>query len=152
MTHDATASAEHVDHAEHPHVNYQFIFIMLCICTLVSMVLDFVPMSRSVVAVLAMAIAVAKAQFVMRFFMHLKFEGRWKYVLLLPTAILACGLPLALAPDIALHYYRTERPEAVVLNHGDHGSEHATGHGVSHDRHDEHVPAHELKAEDGVGH
>jgi cytochrome c oxidase subunit 4 len=34
----------------------------------------------------------------------------WKYVLLLPTAILALGLPLALAPDIALHYYTPEHP------------------------------------------
>jgi cytochrome c oxidase subunit 4 len=64
------------------------------------------------VAFAVLAVAVAKAQFVMRYFMHLKFEGAWKYVLLLPTAILACGLPLALAPDIGLHYYTPDTPQS----------------------------------------
>ena len=50
--------------------------------------------------VLVLSVATAKALFVMMYFMHLKFEGRWKYVLLSPTVILAIGLPLALLPDI----------------------------------------------------
>lgn len=111
---DHAAYAETVD-PHHPHPSRSFaIFIALCVCTLISVIFDVVPMNRRLVAVLVLAVAVAKAQFVMRYFMHLKFEGRWKYVLLLPTAILACGLPLALAPDIALHYYTTERPQAYV--------------------------------------
>lgn len=101
----------HADHAHHPHVNYLGIFIALCVCTLLSAVFDLVPLNRRLVAALVLAVAVAKAQYVMRFFMHLKFEGRWKYVLLLPTAILACGIPLALAPDIGLHYYTPEIPQ-----------------------------------------
>ena len=63
----------------------------------------------------------------MRYFMHLKFEGLWKYVLLLPTAILACGLPLALAPDIALHYYTPEHSlygaEELPADHSDHAGD-----------------------------
>lgn len=98
-------------HHEHHHVNYMMIFIALCICTALSVVFDVVPMNRRVVAVAVLAVAVAKAQFVMRYFMHLKFEGAWKYVLLLPTAILAVGLPLALAPDIGLHYYTPDVPQ-----------------------------------------
>ena len=47
-----------------------------------------------------MAIAMIKASFVMRFFMHLKFEGRWKYVMLVPTCLLAIVLVAALLPDI----------------------------------------------------
>ncbi|MFV0444551.1 MAG: cytochrome C oxidase subunit IV family protein [Planctomycetaceae bacterium] len=112
MSHEAAAHTEDVHHedghATHPHINYLAIFIALCVCTLLSVVFDMLPASKGVIAVLVLAIAVAKAQFVMRYFMHLKFEGLWKYVLLLPTAILACGLPLALAPDIALHYYTPE--------------------------------------------
>jgi cytochrome c oxidase subunit 4 len=96
------------EHLHHPHVNYLAIFIALCVCTALSVVFDLVPMNHKLVVVLVLAVAVAKAQYVMRYFMHLKFEGLWKYVLLLPTAILACGLPLALAPDIALHYYTPE--------------------------------------------
>ena len=87
------------------------IFIALCVCTAISVVFDVIQLDRRLIAVLVLAVAVAKAQFVMRYFMHLKFEGAWKYVLLLPTAILACGLPLALAPDIGLHYYRPDVPQ-----------------------------------------
>ncbi len=125
MAHDATTqtasqTAAH-DSGGHSHVNYFAIFIALCVCTALSVAFDVVDMKKSVVAVLAMAIAVAKAQFVMRYFMHLKFEGLWKYVLLLPTAILATGLPIALAPDIAMDYYpreasRRDAPSAYGAN------------------------------------
>lgn len=122
MAYEATAHVEH-----QPHVNSLAIFIALCVCTVISVVFDIVPMNRQLVAVLVLAVAVAKAQFVMRYFMHLKFEGRWKYVLLLPTAILACGLPLALAPDIAMHYYTLEETEVMAAESqhagaGDHGA------------------------------
>jgi cytochrome c oxidase subunit IV len=102
----------HHAYAEHaPHVNYLLIFILLCGCTVLSAVFDLLPWNRRLVAVLVLAVAVAKAQYVMRYFMHLKFEGKWKFVLLLPTAILACGVPLALAPDIGLHYYTPVIPQ-----------------------------------------
>ncbi|MFG0331776.1 MAG: cytochrome C oxidase subunit IV family protein [Maioricimonas sp. JB049] len=103
-------SHEHSDHGR-AHPNYMMVFVALCICTVLSVVFDVLPWRRATVAVLVLAVAVAKAQFVMRYFMHLKFEVRWKYVLLLPTAILACGLPLALAPDIGLHYYTVDVPQ-----------------------------------------
>ena len=120
--------ASHDDHA-HPHVNYLAIFIALCVCTVISVIFDLVPLSRRVVAVLVLAVAVAKAQYVMRYFMHLKFEGKWKYVLLLPTAILACGIPLALAPDIGLHYYTPATPQVRVLRPAaDHGHESGDAH------------------------
>ena len=47
----------------------------------------------------------------MAYFMHLKFEGRWKYLLLAPTVSLAMGLPLALLPDIGVHYYTPPAPQ-----------------------------------------
>lgn len=53
----------------------------------------------AIVAVLL--IATVKATLVGMFFMHLKFEGKWKYVLLLPTIILAIVMVCALLPDIA---------------------------------------------------
>lgn len=121
-SHAADAHAEH-----HPHVNYMGIFIALCVCTALSAIFDFLPLNRRTIAVLVLAVAVAKAQYVMRYFMHLKFEGKWKYVLLLPTAILACGIPLALAPDIGLHYYAQTTPQVrhestARGGHGEHAS------------------------------
>ncbi len=116
-------------HPEHHHVNYWAIFLALCVCTALSVAFDIVPLNRRFVAVAVLAVAVAKAQFVMRYFMHLKFERAWKYVLLLPTAILACGLPLALAPDIGLHYYTPAVPQvkAAMLLQAEGGGQHTGG-------------------------
>ena len=43
-------------------------------------------------------LALVKAGLVGWFFMHLKFEGNWVYVLLVPACILATIIVLALAP------------------------------------------------------
>ena len=94
------------------HVNYFFVFIALCVFTGLSVLFDFVEISNyAVLIVCVLAVAVCKALCVMAFFMHLKFEGNWKYVLLAPTTILAIGLPLALLPDIGVHYYTDTAPQ-----------------------------------------
>lgn len=94
------------------HANYFLIFLALCVCTALSVVADVIQLdNKFVVAFLVLAIATAKALFVMTYFMHLKFEGAWKFVILAPTAILAMGLMLALLPDIGVHYYPTDVPQ-----------------------------------------
>ena len=50
-----------------------------------------------------MVLAVTKAFLVGWFFMHLKFEGRWIYMMLVPVCLLAVVVVLGLTPDIALH-------------------------------------------------
>ncbi len=137
MSHEAAAhdSHGHDDHGSHPHVNYFAIFIALCVCTLLSIVFDLFksPSLKWVIISLVMAVACAKAMFVLRYFMHLKFEGNWKFIVLLPTTILAIGLIFALAPDVALHYYQPDVPQnrekapaaAPVSEHkDDHGHTH----------------------------
>jgi cytochrome c oxidase subunit 4 len=47
-----------------------------------------------------MAVSCAKALLVMLFFMHLKWEASWKYVLTIPATIMAIFLMIALVPDI----------------------------------------------------
>ena len=81
---------------------------------------------------IVLAIAVAKATCVMLFFMHLKWERGWKYVLLAPTTILAIGFPIALMPDIGFHYYHQVPTETMIeasADHADHAdhSDHADG-------------------------
>jgi len=100
----------HDDHNTH-HVNYLAIFLILCVCTALSVIFDVLHMSKPVTIVLVLAVACAKALCVMMFFMHLKFEGNWKFVLLAPTTILAIGLPLALFPDIGASYYTSIAPQ-----------------------------------------
>lgn len=100
------------DHSNH-HVNYLSVFFALCCFTALSVAFDVWKFeSKAVTIVLVLAVAIAKAMCVMMFFMHLKFEGNWKYVLLAPTTILAIGLPLALMPDIGVPYYTSTAPQA----------------------------------------
>ena len=93
----------------HHHPNYFLVFVALCVCTLLSVAADILPIDNPlIVGVVVMSIATAKALFVLMYFMHLKFEGKWKFILLAPTVILAIGLPIALLPDVGVHYYRVD--------------------------------------------
>jgi cytochrome c oxidase subunit IV len=122
----ATATHHHDSHAPH-HVWYFGVFGCLCILTALSVMFDVFKIEGKttvgginiLLALLVLSVATAKALFVMTYFMHLKFEGRWKFLLLSPTVILACGLPLALLPDVGVHYYTTDVPQnsAHVTEH-----------------------------------
>lgn len=103
----------HDSHETH-HVNYLGVFFVLCICTALSVAFDLLHFPKPVTIVLVLSVACAKAMCVMMFFMHLKFEGNWKYVLLAPTTILAIGLPLALFPDIGRSYYTNVAPQVTT--------------------------------------
>ena len=119
---------EHAAHEDaHPYVNYWAIFGFLCALTLVSVVADYVGHKGTVLVIVVLAIACAKALFVMMYFMHLKFEGKWKFVLLAPTCVLALVIPAALMPDIGSedHYYESVVPQlqddgtGTMGEHGD---------------------------------
>ena len=70
------------DHESHDKI-YMKVFGALCVFTLLSALADlFKQTSPGVVGVVVLAIAAAKAACVMLFFMHLKWERGWKYVLL----------------------------------------------------------------------
>lgn len=104
------------DHSHRSHIPYWAIFAFLCVFTAISVFADEakkhgVLRSYAWIIVIVLAIASAKALFVMMYFMHLKFEGKWKFLLLSPTIILAIGLPLALLPDVGAHYYTTDVPQ-----------------------------------------
>jgi cytochrome c oxidase subunit 4 len=113
----ATGTQAHDSHAPH-HVWYFGVFGALCVLTAISVLCDLFHIEGKefhginlVLAALVLSVATAKALFVMTYFMHLKFEGRWKFLLLSPTVILALGLPLALIPDVGAHYYPTDIPQ-----------------------------------------
>jgi cytochrome c oxidase subunit 4 len=113
-----TDTHHHDEHTFGHHVWYFGVFLALCVLTGVSCLCDLVhfPVRRIgginvLLAAMVLAVATAKALFVMMNFMHLRFEGRWKYLLLSPTVILAMGLPLALLPDVGVHYYTTDVPQ-----------------------------------------
>ena len=100
------------DHHDSHFGTYLSVFIVLCVCTAISVIADVVDFApRNVILVVVMAVAVTKALCVMLFFMHLKFERAWKYLLLAPTLILASAIPFALMPDVGLHYYTPDNPQ-----------------------------------------
>ena len=60
-----------------------------------------------------MAVSCTKAMLVILFFMHLKYEADWKYVLTIPASIMSVLLILSLVPDVGLRMrmYSPERRE-----------------------------------------
>jgi cytochrome c oxidase subunit IV len=121
------------EHHESHGLTYLMVFGALCVFTGMSWAADSMHMAdKNVLRVIVLAIATAKALCVMLYFMHLKFERAWKYLLLAPTFILASALPFALAPDVGLRYYTSEAPqlkehELQVEAAGHHGGGHAAG-------------------------
>jgi cytochrome c oxidase subunit 4 len=126
-------SDEHA-HGEAHHINYFGIFMLLCVCTVFSVAFDVFQdsMSRAVLVVLVLAVAVCKATFVLLYFMHIKFEAAWKYVLLAPTSVLALALPFALAPDISFHYYNVIVPQSYAIEGEKEASHHSAAPHLEH--------------------
>ena len=106
-----TTPNAHVHESEEPHghtapmphhkVNYLAIFGMLVVLTIVTVVVAFVHIERELIKVLvALTIASVKAAFVALYFMHLKFEGKLIYLILLLPVFLCLVLVISLIPDI----------------------------------------------------
>lgn len=134
-------------HGEHEHhsVKYFYVFAALCLFTGLSIVFDVVNITNPAVKiVLIMGVASAKATCVLLFFMHLKFEGNWKFILLAPTTILAIGLPIALMPDVAVNYYQKDVPQVDDYEqaslHVPHGHSDETHDGARHPEGDSEHP------------
>lgn len=109
-------SGHDAGHADHGQL-YKSVFGALCIFTGLSWAADELKglfPNEATLAIVVLVVATFKALAVMLFFMHLKFERAWKYVLLGPTVILAIGLPLALLPDVGVHYYDMDIPQQPI--------------------------------------
>jgi cytochrome c oxidase subunit 4 len=63
-----------------------------------------------------MAVSCTKAMLVILFFMHVKYEASWKYVLTIPAAFMSIFLILALVPDIGMrsHWVSEEREQYMA--------------------------------------
>lgn len=88
------------------------IFVLLVLLTLATFASLFIRDRFSAVwspttnTLFILLVATAKASLVILFFMHWKYEGAWKYVLCVPTVLLAVIAVLALMPDVALDTYQ----------------------------------------------
>ena len=114
---------------EHGHGGlgqYLLVFVGLCVLTAASFAVGNSQNLREnapgVMWATMMAISCAKALLVILFFMHLKWEANWKYVLTVPASIMSIFLMLMLVPDIGrrTNRYSEERwlYSAEVQTHG----------------------------------
>jgi cytochrome c oxidase subunit IV len=101
---------DHAHHSDHEHHGgngiYIVVFFALCGLTTLSFLTYFdfwrehVPSEIS--RAFMMAVSCTKAMLVIMFFMHLKWEANWKWVLTVPASIMSALLIFALVPDIGL--------------------------------------------------
>ena len=104
---DHGADQEHAHGDDHSHGGvgkYLAVFGGLCVLTAASFGIANSPLmdTPSIAWFGMMAVSCAKAMLVILFFMHLKWEANWKYVLTIPSCIMAVFLLLMLVPDIGL--------------------------------------------------
>ena len=108
MTQAHPTEHAHHAHADHGIGKYLAVFAALCLLTGAS----FFTYSRywpfhdtpQVGWVFMMAVSCTKAMLVILFFMHVKYEASWKYVLTIPASVMAIFLMLALIPDVGRRY------------------------------------------------
>jgi cytochrome c oxidase subunit 4 len=85
----------------HHKVNYFAVFITLVVLTILTVVAAMLNLKSEFAKVmLALAIATIKASAVVLYFMHMKFEGKLIYLILLVPVFLCIVLVIALIPDI----------------------------------------------------
>jgi len=98
-----TPTATHGESVPEPHhkVNYFAIFIFLVILTVVTVAVAFINIKSELAKVLlALTIASVKAAFVVLYFMHVKFEGKLIYLILIVPVTFCILLVVSLLPDI----------------------------------------------------
>jgi cytochrome c oxidase subunit 4 len=93
------------EHASEAHAPYMKVFFWLAVLTGVEY--WYAALAKDHFGILVaglLLLAAIKAGMVGWYFMHLKFEGKWVYILIVPAAILAVLLTTALCPDVVLKY------------------------------------------------
>jgi cytochrome c oxidase subunit 4 len=91
------------EHAAEAHAPYLKVWFALAVLTAVEYF--YASWFQSVFIILLVGLlfwAIIKAGLVGWYFMHLKFEGNWVYILIVPAFVLATILVLALMPDIGM--------------------------------------------------
>jgi cytochrome c oxidase subunit 4 len=85
------------------HAPYMKVWAMLAGLTLLEYFYAMILKDHFAVLLLGLlSMALVKAGMVGWYFMHLKFEKKWVYLLIIPACVLAVFLTIMLSPDVAL--------------------------------------------------
>jgi cytochrome c oxidase subunit IV len=102
------------EHQMEAHAPYLLVWFILAILTAVEYFYAFFLKDYFAILILGLLVlAFVKAGMVGWYFMHLKFEGNWVYLAIVPAFILATILVLALCPDQAMKPVDTDQEETV---------------------------------------
>jgi cytochrome c oxidase subunit IV len=105
MTDPTAMSASDVaeEHATEAHAPYLLVWFALAVLTGIEYFYASFFKDFFLVLILGLLFwAIVKAGLVGWYFMHLKFEGNWVYIMIVPACILATILVMALMPDMAM--------------------------------------------------
>ena len=136
----------HADAAHEDHGIAQYIYVFLALCVLTGA--SFFTYSSywpfhdqpKIGWAFMMAVSCTKAMLVILFFMHVKYEANWKYVLTVPAGFMSIFLICALVPDVGLrgHWISEEASDNMAAPRGAqhaaprHGGEHKGADDGSH--------------------
>jgi cytochrome c oxidase subunit 4 len=114
-------AAEHSTDSHGGLAQYIYVFIALCVLTSASFFTysDYWPFPNQpkIGWAFMMAVSCTKAMLVILFFMHVKYEASWKYVLTIPAGFMSIFLILALVPDIGMRgRWASEEREQLMAN------------------------------------
>ncbi len=109
-------------HAQEHHVGIsQYIYVFLALCVLTSASFFTYssywpwPEQPKIGWAFMMAVSCTKAMLVILFFMHVKYEANWKYVLTIPAAFMSIFLILALVPDVGMRGRHVAEEREVLM-------------------------------------
>src|SRR4051794_34479699 len=116
LTHDKEMAVE-------PHTSqYMKVFVALLIFTIMEYCYaKYLHVAFFTLVAGLMSMAIIKATLVGLYFMHLKFEGKWVYGMLIPAGILAMVLTFALVPDVAMQPVSEENIDREEVEQSEHG-------------------------------
>jgi cytochrome c oxidase subunit 4 len=107
----------------HPHgpattQPFIVIFVLLCVFTAVSFVVNVFVRGNHIAAgtgfVIILSVAVVKALCVAIYFMHLKWDWGRLYFIIIPALVLAPMLVFALLPDLVIYWNNLLGPETPL--------------------------------------
>ncbi len=102
----------------HKGPSYMAIFWWLAVLTVIELAVIFAPISRIVIGVLLVSLAVSKASLVALYFMHLRFEVRTLgYIALTPLAIATLLVFILLPDNFAVHHETAESAKIEAPSH-----------------------------------
>jgi len=85
------------------HFNPWTVLVALVVLTGISYLSEVVAIAPPFANLIIYGVAISKALCVLAFFMHLKYESGWKWVLVVPPVVMAILMVFALVPDIVFH-------------------------------------------------